>query len=176
VFTHISDLWSAWLGEMHRLLAPDGLLLASFLGEGMWEALVTGPYVEDEVGMAVLRRWQGPYAWVFHSEWWLREHWGRAFDVLHVERPPTDSQGATQVTHSYVVLRKRDVAVSREALEWVDPAQRRELPALQTSLSLARADIDYLMSRASDETQHTPRGLHYLRQMKRHLRARLPHD
>ncbi len=35
VFTHITDLWSDWLVEMHRLLAPGGILIASFLGEGM---------------------------------------------------------------------------------------------------------------------------------------------
>ncbi len=39
VFTHI-DRWSDWLLEMNRILTPDGLLVASFLGEGMWEATV----------------------------------------------------------------------------------------------------------------------------------------
>ena len=30
VFTHITDQWSAWLVEMHRVLAPGGILIASF--------------------------------------------------------------------------------------------------------------------------------------------------
>ena len=32
VFTHIADLWSAWLLELHRVLKPGGLLIATFLG------------------------------------------------------------------------------------------------------------------------------------------------
>src|SRR5581483_10452366 len=43
VFTHITDLWSEWLLEMHRALAPGGVLIASFLGEGMWQPLVGEP-------------------------------------------------------------------------------------------------------------------------------------
>ncbi len=32
VFTHLSDLWSAWLLELHRILVDDGILIATFLG------------------------------------------------------------------------------------------------------------------------------------------------
>ena len=88
VFTHIDELWSDWLLELHRVLAPGGRLISSFLGEGMWEALVGEPYEEDAVGMTVRRHWTAQDAWVFHSEWWLREHWGRPFDVDAVARPP----------------------------------------------------------------------------------------
>jgi SAM-dependent methyltransferase len=148
VFTHI-DLWSAWLLEMHRLLASDGVLIASFLGEGMWEALVGEPYPEDEVGMTVLRHWEtgsaGPD--VLHSEWWLRAHWGRAFDVLEVERPPRRPDGAPQTTHSYIVLRKRPGSFTREELEHTDPDDPRELAALQTNVRILRAEIDDLASR-----------------------------
>jgi SAM-dependent methyltransferase len=135
VFTHIGDGWAAWLAELHRVLAPGGLLIASFLGAGMWEAMVEEPYREDEVGMTVLQHWTGPDAAVFHSEWWLREHWGRAFDVLEVRRPPADA-----ITHSYVVLRRREVAVGIAELERLDPGERREPAALATSLRLARRE------------------------------------
>jgi len=57
VFTHIEN-WSPWLLEMHRVLKPDGILIASFLGEGMWAPLVREPYREAEVGMTVLRHWR----------------------------------------------------------------------------------------------------------------------
>jgi SAM-dependent methyltransferase len=144
VFTHIDEGWAAWLGEMHRLLAPDGLLLASFLGEGMWEALVEQPYSEDAVGMAVLRAWDHPYAWVFHSEWWLREHWGRGFEVLRVKRPERSAAGGPEITHSYILLRKRDVQLEASLFERLDPREQRELAGLQTSLRLARKDIGYL--------------------------------
>lgn len=151
VFTHITDGWADWLAEMHGLLAPDGLLLASFLGSGMWEALVEEEYREDEVGMAVSRAWDEPYAWVFHSEWWLRDHWGRGFEVLRVERPARSGDGATEVTHSYILVRKRDVEVTSEMFERVDQTEPRELAGLQTGLRLARRDIAYLRDRNQNE-------------------------
>lgn len=153
VFTHIADLWSDWLVEMHRLLAPGGVLIASFLGEGMWEALVGEPYREDEVGMSVLHHWEGPDCWVFHSEWWLREHWGRAFDVLEVKRPPRNREGAAEITHSYIALRARDVAIGKDDVERCDPTETRELAGLQTSLRLARNELITLAARRPAPTQ-----------------------
>ena len=53
------------------------------------------------------RAWDDGGPTVFHSEWWIREHWGRAFDVDSVEErgvmlgPQWNGQGV-------VVLRKRD--------------------------------------------------------------------
>ena len=100
VFTHIADRWSDWLVEMHRLLADGGILIASFLGEGIWDALVKEPYAEDAVGMVVLHHWEGPDAWVFHSEWWLREHWGQAFEFVEVRH------GVNPGEHGVVLLRR----------------------------------------------------------------------
>jgi SAM-dependent methyltransferase len=150
VFTHIADLWSDWLAELHRLLAPGGILIASFLGDGMWEPLVGEPYREDLVGMTVLRSWEGPEAEVFHSEWWLREHWGRAFDVLDVSPPPRESDGTPRVTHSYIALRRREVELGRADLERIDPDERREVAGLQTNLRLTRSELVALAARARD--------------------------
>lgn len=141
VFTHIGDSWSDWLLEMHRLLAADGLLVASFLGEGMWEALVGEPYPEDRVGMTVVNHWEGSDAWVFHSEWWLREHWGRAFDFLDVRRPARSAAGAADIQHSYVTLRKRSVRLTGDELESIDLREHREVAGLQTSLRLTQRDM-----------------------------------
>jgi SAM-dependent methyltransferase len=148
VFTHI-DRWSAWLLEMHRVLAPGGVLIASYLGEGMWEALLREPYEEDKVGMTVLRHWESGEAGpdVLHSEWWLRAHWGRAFEVLEVVRPPRQPDGSAQVTHSYAVLRKRPGEVTAEALEWCDPAEPRELAGLQTNVRVLRGELDAFAAR-----------------------------
>ena len=147
VFTHI-DRWSDWLLEIHRVLAEDGLLIASFLGEGMWEALLGERYFEDEVGMTVLRHWEtgdrGPD--VLHSEWWLREHWGRAFDVLEVERPTRAADGSAEVTHSYISLRRRPIHVTKAELERRDPAEPRELAGLETNVRLLRREIDALVA------------------------------
>jgi SAM-dependent methyltransferase len=173
VFTHISDAWAEWLVELHRLLAPGGLLVASFLGEGIWEALIGSAYREEEVGMAVSRKWDGPAAWVFHSEWWLREHWGRGFEVTRVVRPPRSSDGQPEITHSYIALRKRDVELSADVLESIDPREHRELAGLQTSLRLAYLDVEYLSGRGA---QLTPRGLCAagLRSARQWLRTRMP--
>jgi SAM-dependent methyltransferase len=169
VFTHITDLWSDWLAEMHRVLDADGILITSFLGEGMWEPLVGEPYREDDVGMAVMHHSEGPDAWAFHSEWWLREHWGRAFDVLGVMRPPRGPDGAAQITHSYIALRKRGDQIRKADLERVDSDEPRELAGLQTSLRLARQELAELGGRPSP-----PR---WRAKMRRYLAAlkRFPH-
>jgi len=152
VFTHITDLWSDWLVEIHRLLAPGGVLIASYLGEGMWRPLVGEPYREDEVGMSVVHHGKGPDAWVFHSEWWLREHWGRAFDPLKVQRPPHAPDGTPQITHSYIALRRRQVPIDKADLERISPNEPRELASLQTSLRLARNEIAELGARQRKES------------------------
>jgi len=143
VFTHI-DAWSDWLLEMHRLLAPGGLLMASFLGESMWEAMVGEHYREDEIGMTVRRHWTKQDAWVFHSEWWLRAHWGRGFDIVEIARPPRLPDGSQQVTHSYVVAQKHAGALTRDELERRDPDEPRELAALMTNVRLLRQEVEAL--------------------------------
>ena len=156
VFTHIADLWSDWLLEMHRLLADGGVLIASFLGEGMWEPLAGEPYREDEIGMSVMHRWEGPDAWVFHSNWWLREHWGRAFEVLAIKPPPRTREGSPQITHSYIALRKREPEITKADLERIDPGELRELAALQTSLRLAQQEIATLSARGVPGRERVP--------------------
>lgn len=111
-----------WLLEMHRLLAPGGVFFATFLGEAMWEDPLGEPHREDEVGMAVTQSWLGSDAAVFHSEWWLRERWGRAFDIDSVAQPPLYASPASQ---GYVVCTKREAPPNKAAMERIDPAERR---------------------------------------------------
>jgi SAM-dependent methyltransferase len=158
VFTHI-ELWSDWLVELHRVLAQDGILIASWLGGEMWEALIGEPYREDEVGMTVQRHWEES-PWVFHSEWWLRAHWGRAFEVTEVVRPQD-----AQVTHSYIAMRKRPVEIDRHELERCDARDPRELAALRTNVRLLRGEIDALIAERSSG------GRARLRALRRRLRA-----
>lgn len=143
VFTHI-DAWGPWLLEMHRILRPGGTLIASFLGEGMWEAMVVEPYCEDEIGMTVRRHWTKQDAWVFHSEWWLREHWGRAFEIAAVTRPPRMPDGSPQITHSYITAHKRAGNFSAPELERCGPNEPRELAGLQTNVRLLREEAESL--------------------------------
>jgi SAM-dependent methyltransferase len=136
VFTHLAEEWSPWLADLHRVLADGGLLMISVLGAGMWQNVDAGEWQEDRTGMCVVRPGQpwsmgGPV--VFHSQWWIREHWGRAFDIVSLD------PGTEPTTHGWVVLKKRDVAVDAAELDRLgdDP---REAEALRHNLELLYAE------------------------------------
>jgi SAM-dependent methyltransferase len=135
VFTHIGDLWSQWLAEMHRILAPNGLLIASFLGPGVFQAVAGEEYIEDRIGMHIR-----PGRVVFHSEWWLREHWGRAFDILKVRKPGPSSGRSAEVAHRHLLACRRAEPVTPKALEGLDPGEPRERAAEQTNERLLRGE------------------------------------
>ena len=125
VFTHLTTEWSAWLVELHRVLKPEGLLIASFLGRGMSESVAGEPWVEDRIGMNVLDlgtpwNYGGPN--VLLSPWWIRAHWGRAFEVLEL----IDNERG----HGLLLLRKRDRPIRPGELELPEPGEPRELVAL----------------------------------------------
>jgi len=129
VFTHITDEWSGWLLELHRTMKVGGLALISFLGEGMIGRLIGENWDPDRVGMNSLllgQSWDDGGPIVFHSEWWIRAHWGRAFEIVwlhdHLEG------------HGLVLLRKRDVVISRGDLERLDDDEPREIAALLHNL------------------------------------------
>jgi SAM-dependent methyltransferase len=151
VFTHIADAWSAWLVELHRLLAPDGILIASFLGPGMIASLTGERWSDDRIGMNVTRygtSWQKGGPNTFISPWWLRAHWGRAFDILRLEPASYDS-GDPRGLQGLVVLRRKPAVVTRPGLEAPEPGEPRELTAarhnvrqLARELSSARKSLD----------------------------------
>ncbi len=147
VFTHLTDHWAGWLIELHRMLKPGGQLIATFLGRGMSPSIAGEEWDEGRVGMNVLRPWQpweegGPS--VQHSEWWLRAHWGRLFDFERVE-------DADQAAHGWLLLRKREVAVTKADLEAIEPDEPREFAALRHNVAQLSAETVAL---AAD------RGLH----------------
>ena len=101
------------------------------------------------------RGWDEGGPTVFHSEWWIREHWGRAFVVDSVEErgvmlgPEWNGQGV-------VVLRKRAIQITAEELERIDPADEREIEALRHNLrqlhhesQTAREAVGWLQSQAA---------------------------
>jgi hypothetical protein len=99
----------------------------------MSQSVAREPWDPDRIGMNVLHPWQpwehgGPS--VQHSEWWLREHWGRAFDVESVQDSP-------EFGHGLIVLTKRPVTLTREAL--IAPA--RDEPREVTALSHNRDQL-----------------------------------
>jgi SAM-dependent methyltransferase len=147
VFTHIADGWSAWLLELHRLLADGGLLIATFLGRGMSEVITGEPWDDDRIGMNVVgygRSWEDGNPSVLHSRWWIEVHWGRAFEIVRfLEEPPGH--------HGFVVLRKRDAQLTVEDLERPEPGEPRELESqrhyvrqLQDQIRALRSEHDVL--------------------------------
>ena len=139
VFTHLTTYWADWLLELHRLLAPDGRLVATFLGEGMSPSIANEPWDPDRIGMNVLRAWQpwdhgGPS--VQHSEWWLREHWGRVLSVERVDDGP-------QFGHGLVVLTKRHAKVTRDEL-MAPTDDPREIAALRHNVERVTAEATAL--------------------------------
>jgi SAM-dependent methyltransferase len=140
VFTHLVDPWSAWLLELHRLVKDDGFLVITVFGPGhVWFG--DEPITEDMVGMNVLypsASWDDGGPLVVHSEWWLRAHWGRAFEIVHFE--PSDVAGSPPLFgQGVMVMRKRPGHFSASDLESPEPEEPRELEALhQNILSLRR--------------------------------------
>jgi SAM-dependent methyltransferase len=142
VFTHLTSNASQWLLELHRMLTPDGIVIATFMGRWNSEWFAKEPWVEDRVGRNVLhhnRDWESGGPAVLISEWWLREHWGRAFEILQI---------APQFQNfSWAVMRKRDVELTTDALERPsdDP---REWTALRHNLAQLQRELvdelDYL--------------------------------
>ena len=153
VFTHLDTSWARWLVELHRVLRPDGFLIATFLGDGIWPDGFAGrrgvPY-DERVGIYVEAPWRdfvdghGPAVW--SSEWWIREHWGRLFDIEELA-----TRGFNPMPHhggqGWVRMRPRDVELSPEELERPgdDP---RELPAAVHAGELLRREF-------VEQMQHT---------------------
>ncbi len=135
VFTHLTDSSLPWLLELHRLLKPDGLLIATYMGPWASEVLLDEPWDEDRVGMNVLRHerdWDlgGPVT--FMSDWWVRAHWGRAFEIVHVE--------ALVHGQSWALLRRRAGELTVEDLERPEEGEPREYLALRHNVQQLRRD------------------------------------
>jgi SAM-dependent methyltransferase len=145
VFTHLTDNSLPWLVELHRMLKPEGLMIATYMGRWTSELLAGDRWDEDRVGMNVLRH-NHPASdgapIVMISDWWLREHWGRAFEVVEIE-PQIHNQ-------SWAVLRKRNVDITVDELERPsdDP---REFVALRHNLLQAQREIESIKRRDADE-------------------------
>ncbi len=153
VFTHIDTEWANWLLELHRILAPGGIVVATIMSEGMCEAVSGRPWDESNVGMNVYQCGQ-PWAlggpMVLHSPWWIREHWGRLFDVLEVRARDFFPQSATQAqdNHGVAVLRKRAPKVSAAELERLNPSESREAVALYHDVLHLRTEVSELRALA----------------------------
>jgi SAM-dependent methyltransferase len=143
VFTHLLDSWSAWLLELHRVLTDDGLLVISVFGPGI-DAHGDEPIGEDVVGMNVLSpatEWERGGPLIVHSEWWLRAHWGRAFEIAEL-RPGVPGGPPPLFGQGILVMRKRAGTYSRADLERPEAGEPRELAAAQQNVASLRREVE----------------------------------
>jgi SAM-dependent methyltransferase len=140
-FTRLGDGWAEWLLELHRLLADDGLLVVALSAPGSYEELTGRPWHQSAVGMTRLASLDaGDDPAIFHSEWWLRAHWERAFEILTLE---------SHDGRPWLLLRRRDVRISPRDLERPEPGEERESLALQANLTSLWAQHEALRAGAA---------------------------
>jgi SAM-dependent methyltransferase len=149
VFTHLTDTSLPWLLELHRVLRPGGLLIATYMGRWNSEVLAHEPWDEDRIGMNVLRHdnaWDAGGPMVLMSDWWVREHWGRAFEILEIA-PQVHNQ-------SWALLRRRDVRLTVADLEQPsdDP---REYRALRHNVRQAQRELELAVGRLTRAYEHS---------------------
>jgi SAM-dependent methyltransferase len=169
VFTHLTDFSLAWLLELHRLLKRDGLLISTYMGRFNSEVFTHEPWDDNRIGMNVLRRdlgWEDGGPVVLMSDWWVRAHWGRAFQILEVA-PNVHGQ-------TWVLMRKRDLEITVSDLE--RPADDpREQAALRHNLRQLERDQERALAymRAAYENSVSWRVTRPLRSAARVVRGLL---
>ncbi len=132
VFTHLTDTWAEWLAELHRVLVPGGLLLATFMGEGAIAWVSDEPWVEERIGMNVMsygQSWDLGGPMVIHSPWWIRAHWGRLFEICELRPSGFGCQPGRG--HGTVLMCKRDHSCTVENLQTLELGEPREAIALE---------------------------------------------
>ncbi len=142
VFTHLAENSTLWLLELRRMLKPDGLLILTYMGRWNSKWLAGEPWVEDRIGFNVLhhnRDWDDGGPAVFISDWWMREHWGRAFEIVEVV---PQFQNFT-----WVALRKRDVELSTEDIERPSDDPREYAALRHQILQLQREVVRHTLER-----------------------------
>jgi hypothetical protein len=154
-FTHLTAGWAEWLLELRRVLAEDGRLTVGLASPERFDDLIARLWDESPVGMTVLFDLDdGVRRVVFHSEWWLRAHWGRAFEIVSIQEGER------------IVLAARSGDVTPEDLRRAEPGDERELAA-------ARANVAYLSDQLEGVTERHRRELDEQREeMSRELMRR----
>jgi SAM-dependent methyltransferase len=159
VFTHLVDAWAGWMLELHRVLADDGVLIATTIGGPQHsERFAQEGWEEDRIGMNAPRHHDGAPV-VLHSTWWLRAHWGRAFEILEIDDAPG-------VGHRWLAMRKRDVTLTVADLERPEPGEPREFTAVRHNVQQLRRELEGAHNRLAEQAQR-------LREQEKLLRAML---
>jgi SAM-dependent methyltransferase len=150
VFSHVTE-WAPWLLELRRILKPGGVLVASLHGRGFWHLGFHGdrgvPWDEDDTGMLVEHYgdsfddgW-GPAVYV--SEWWVREHWGRALDISRFEPTGFGMRDNPAAGQAWVVARKPVNASALTVADLESPStDARETTAALRGRQLAYEEVE----------------------------------
>jgi SAM-dependent methyltransferase len=165
VFTHLTR-WAEWLLELRRVLRPRGLLVATVLGRASWASGAAGargiPWDDERTGLIVedygagFEDAYGPA--VFVSEWWLREHWGRALEIVRFEPQGIAARQTPQAGQTWVVARRRPDGDAPTPDELVTPgADPREVLAAQRAQWLAYEELAALRARAPGPDERNAR-------------------
>jgi SAM-dependent methyltransferase len=137
VFSQLADGWEAWLLELRRVLRPGGICVATFMGPWNAEVIAGRPVDDAEIGMSIHgfgRPWPAGGPMILHSEWWLRAHYGRAFDILAFLPRGIGGQDG-------LILRRPDGPAPSEAeLEAAEPGEERELLAARSDVRRLHRD------------------------------------
>jgi len=135
--------WAALLAEAHRLLHPGGHLVALQAGPGVWTWEHSEPWDEETTGVLASRSDRpaeegGPFS--FTSSWWVREHWGRGFELASYRRAGVLMEH-TDSGYGMSSWRRADgPPVSADDFSAVDAADPREAVVWQRQLELWAAE------------------------------------
>lgn len=116
VFTHFDEkLQFDWLQELHRVLSPNGILICSVHGKPVWEQAALSSqdlretmlgkgfyFLRSNLGVRNLAGLPKFYQTAFHSEEYVRNHWGSHFNIIDY------IDGAIGNHQTAVVLRKKE--------------------------------------------------------------------
>jgi SAM-dependent methyltransferase len=154
VFSHLTA-WAPWLLELRRVLKPGGALVASVHGEGYWSEGFHGArgvrWDEDNTGMLVEHygstfedSW-GPAVYV--SEWWVREHWGRALNIERFEPAGFALPGTLSGGQAWLIARKPAKSRLLTTADLESPSSDiRETAAALRGRQLAYEEIEHLIA------------------------------
>lgn len=143
-FTRLADGWAEWLLEAVRLLAEDGIAVVGLGERDRFKRLTGEAWNESRIGMTVLDAMnEAPQTVVFHSEWWLRSHWGRAFARIEL----VERDGLRHALLGGPVGGE----ITPEQLERPAEDDERELAAASANASYLRSQLHLLTKRHRHE-------------------------